>query len=210
MPDTPARVRRMARNKKKDPRLIIGIALMIASMIVGALAFTALSATTDIAVATRDIAEGDVLEPSDLRVVEVRVGEAQGKYISDLSTLPKGALATTRILEGEFLPRSAVGQPKESALRPVSINIDRQLSTSLSQGDVVEVWTTDADAEDSARALVERAVVRSVSEGGGLGMADTRVEILVNTSAVPAILDAMAADDSLYVIEVPGQYEVFE
>lgn len=202
------RVRRMARAKKKDPRLLIGIALMIASMLAGALAFSAASATTAVVAVTRDIAAGEVISTADLKVVEVNVGDAHGVYVSRAVDVPQGALAESSLSAGQLLPKGAVGQPNDSALRPVSIAIDQQLSTTLAQGDVVEVWRTKADNPKDTAAIVDRAVVRTLEQGGGLGMQETRVEVLVPASAVPKILEAMGSEDLLYVIEVPGKFEV--
>lgn len=209
MGETATTVRRARRNPRKDPRLIAGIALVIGSMIIGALAFTAISATTPVLVATTDIAEGDVLRASDFAVTEVRIGDATDAYVADASQINDGALASRRIGEGEFLAKSAVGQTEESALRPVSVPLDDSLAASLVPGARVELWRAGADDDFGPRAVVEQATVRAVVKGGGLGMQGARVEVLVPSEAVSEVISATSAGDPLYVIEVPGQFEVF-
>ena len=69
-----APVMRLRAPRWKDPRLIVGIVLVLASVLMGALLVSRLSATTSVLVARGPIAPGDPLESAALAPVEPRPG----------------------------------------------------------------------------------------------------------------------------------------
>ncbi len=207
-----APVMRLRRPRWRDPRLLVGIVLVLASVLLGALLVGRLSATTTVLVAASPIVPGDVIAEADLTEVELRLGEQEELYVGTLSAVPEGAVATTTIRSGELLPRSAVGQPADVPLRPVVIPVDRTVAESVTPGAQVELWHTADESADGApgqaRLLVEEAVVRRIDEGSSLGMRSMAVEVLVPVGDVAAVLEVLAQDERLDVIGVPGAHEV--
>ncbi|CAM3964981.1 SAF domain-containing protein [Helcobacillus massiliensis] len=210
----PVRAMRLRRPRARDPRLLTGIALVLISVLAGAGILTAATRTTTVLVATTDIAEGQKIDPSAFRQVEVSLGDSSSSYAVSADQIPAGALAATRIEQGELLPVSAIGQSEESTLRPIAVPIESGAAAGLQSGDVVEVWTA-ASAKEGAEAstkgahmLVDRAQVRSVSSGSSLSMQKATVEVLVPADSVAEVLEAIDRDDSMFAIEVLGGTEV--
>lgn len=199
---------RLRRPRWRDPRLLIGIVLVLVSVIAGMLLISRLSATTTVLVARGDVVVGDVLESDDFTTAELRLGEQVARYADSPDDIPDGAVATATVHAGELLPLSAIGQADGVQLRPVVVAVDSAVAASVGPGAQVELWTTPTAASTDARAtstlLVEDGVVRSVDEGSSLGMRSMTIEVLVPADDVPAVLEALAADDRLDVIAVPG------
>lgn len=198
---------RLRRPRWKDPRLIVGIVLVLASILGGALLASRLAATSTVLVARQDIVVGDVLEADALTTAELRLGEQQGMYASSRSQIPPGAVATRTIRAGELLPVEAIGQAEEISLRPVVIPVDSSVAASVAPGGRVELWSTPEGTGDEpirSQILVEDGVVRAVDAGSSLGMRSVTVEVLVPQDAVPAVLESLARGDRLDVIGVPG------
>ena len=79
-----APVMRLRRPRWKDPRLIIGIVLVVASVLMGALLVSRLSATTPVLVARGTIVPGEEIDPDQLTTVELRLGEQEAMYVLSL------------------------------------------------------------------------------------------------------------------------------
>ncbi|UYG15723.1 SAF domain-containing protein [Brachybacterium huguangmaarense] len=199
---------RLRRPRWRDPRLLIGIVLVLVSVIAGMLLLSRLSATTTVLVARGDVVVGDILEADDFTTAELRLGEQVARYADSPDDIPDGAVATATVHAGELLPLSAIGQADGVELRPVVVAVDSAVAASVGPGAQVELWTTPTGTSTDARAtstlLVEDGVVRSVDEGSSLGMRSMTIEVLVAADDVPAVLEALAADDRLDVIAVPG------
>ncbi len=199
---------RLRRPRWRDPRLLIGIVLVLVSVIAGMLLISRLSATTTVLVARGDVVVGDILEADDFTTAELRLGEQVARYADSPDDIPDGAVATATVHAGELLPLSAIGQADGVELRPVVVAVDSAVAASVGPGAQVELWTTPTGTSTDARAtstlLVEDGVVRSVDEGSSLGMRSMTIEVLVPADDVPAVLEALAADDRLDVIAVPG------
>ncbi len=199
---------RLRRPRWRDPRLLIGIVLVLVSVIAGMLLVSRLAATTTVLVARGDVVVGDVLESDDFTTAELRLGEQVARYADSPDDIPDGAVATATVHAGELLPLSAIGQADGVQLRPVVVAVDSAVAASVGPGAQVELWTTPTGTSTEARAtstlLVEDGVVRSVDEGSSLGMRSMTIEVLVPADDVPAVLEALAADDRLDVIAVPG------
>lgn len=207
-----APVMRLRRPRWRDPRLIVGIVLVVASVLMGALLVSRLSETTPVLIAKGPIAPGDPLDAETLTTVELRLGDQQELYVGSLDAVPEGAVAGRAVQAGEMLPVSAVGQPEDVALRPVVIPVDASVAESVVPGATVELWHTSPAPQDGgsgeARLLVEEAIVRRVDEGSSLGMRSMSVEVLVPQESVAEVLQVLAEEERLDVIGVPGAYGV--
>lgn len=207
-----APVMRLRRPRWKDPRLIVGIVLVVASVLMGSLVVSRLSETTPVLVARSPLVPGDPIRPDDLSSVEIRLGEQVGLYVGSVEAIPEGAVATRTIDAGELLPLSALGQPADVPLRPVVIPVDATVAESVAPGATVELWHTAPGPTQGDRAsasmLVPDAVVRRVDEGSSLGMRSTSVEVLVPSDDLAAVLEVLGEDGRLDVIGVPGAHGV--
>lgn len=208
MPDAavPAAMR-LRRPRWKDPRLVVGIALVLLSILLGAVLVSRLAETSTVYAAREDIVPGDVISGEDLVAVEVRLGEQEALYVGDLGQVPEGAVAQQTVRAGELLTVSAVGQGEQSPLRPVVLPVEESVAQSVAPGGRVELWRTREGLDGgpaTAELLVEDAVVRRVEEGSAIGMRSMAVEVLVPAQDVPLVLEALAEEARLDVIGVPG------
>lgn len=207
-----APVMRLRRPRWKDPRLIIGIVLVLASILMGALLVSRLSATTPVLVARGPIVPGDPLESADLTTVELRLGDHRDQYVGTLEAIPDGAVAAAPVQAGELVPVSAVGQSEDVPLRPVVIPVEATVAESVVPGASVELWHTSPSVADGgsgeAELLVPDALVRRIDEGSSLGMRSMSVEVLVPAESLAPVLEVLAQDERLDVIGVPGAHGV--
>lgn len=199
---------RLRRPSWKDPRLLVGILLVLVSVVGGALLVRHLSETTVVLVARTEIAPGEVVESADLEPVEVRLGDTAGVYLDSAAEVPEGSTALRSLGRGELVPREAIGQPQQNALRIVSIPTDAALSAAIGPNTVVEIWSTPTPGPQErtvpATRVVQHAVVRTVTDSGSLALGDRVVDVLVEEDAVPAVLEAVAADGSIALVPVPA------
>lgn len=208
-------VLRVRRPRWRDPRLLIGILLVTVSVLAGALLAARLAQTTTVYSLRTDMVPGDVITREDLVAVDVRLGDAAPLYVTDAAQIPDGATAAVPLRAGELLSSAAIAQPGDVALRPVTIPVDGAAATTIEAGHRVEVWRTHLtgsargqDGTAEAQLLYSGAIVRSVESGTGLAMTGTTVEILVPQEELPEILEAVAEQDRIDVIEMPGALEV--
>lgn len=203
---------RLRRPRWRDPRLIVGIVLVLVSVLMGSLLVSRLSATTPVLVASVPIVPGDPIRSDDLSTVELRLGEQDGLYIGATEAIPDGAVATRTIQAGELLPISALGQAADVPLRPVVIPVDATVAESVIPGADVELWHTASGDEQgdraSARMLVPDAIVRRIDEGSSLGMRSMAVEVLVPADDLADVLEVLGEDGRLDVIGIPGAHGV--
>lgn len=203
-----APVMRLRRPRWKDPRLVVGIVLVLASVLMGSLLVSRLAQTTPVLVARTALLPGEVLDAEDLTTVELRLGDQETLYLGSLEAVPEGAVLTQPVRAGELLPAAAVGQPDAVRLRPVVIPVDAAVAESVAPGATVELWHTPAteDGTGTAELLVEDAVVRRVDDGSSLAMRTMAVEVLVPRDDLAAVLEVLSREERLDVIGVPGAY----
>jgi hypothetical protein len=201
-------VMRLRRPRWKDPRLVIGIVLVVASVLMGALLVSRLAETTPVLVARAPIVPGDVLGTDVLTTVEMRLGEQGEHYVGSIDAIPEESIATRTIQAGELVPFSAVGQAADVPLRPVVIPVDSTVAESVAPGATVELWHTGPAGADgaagAAQMLVPDAIVRRIDEGNSLGMRSMAVEVLVPRDSLSGVLEVLSEDERLDVIGVPG------
>jgi hypothetical protein len=146
MTDMPT-ARRASAPGWRDPRLWFGVALVAASVLVGALVLGTSDDTVAVWAAADAMGPGHTLTADDLTVRRVGFADAADAelYLAADEQLPSGLHLLHGVAAGELVPRAAVGSDDTSALRqvPVSVASD-QVPGSVGEGDVVDVYLRPA------------------------------------------------------------------
>lgn len=142
MTDTPPATRASAPGWR-DPRLWIGIAIVAASVVAGALVLGSSDATVPVWAASDAMGTGHVLTADDLTVRRVSFAEASDRdlYFGADEQLPAHPRLVHGVGAGELLARAAVGTSDAVSLRqvPISVAAD-QVPTEVAVGARVDVY----------------------------------------------------------------------
>ncbi|WP_035254231.1 SAF domain-containing protein [Agrococcus lahaulensis] len=198
-----------ARRTWMDPRLVIGVALVLASL-AGVWLVVQQSARSDRAwAATRTLLPGETIAAGDVAPVDVRLPRSLDRYL-DSSAEPIGMVVASTVGEGEVLPVRAVGGADSGSRSAVVVELDGALPTAVRAGALVDVWAA-APADDGFEApavLVDEAIVVGVVEDDGiLASAGTQLELLVPSDATAALLEAIADEHALSVVPLAQPVE---
>lgn len=203
-------VRRVARPTWKDPRLLVGILIVLASC-VGVIALvSALDRTVPMYVAKADISLGEELTAEKLEVSNVKLDALAPRYVAASPDLVAGRRANALIRAGELIPSSALGLHDGTNRRPVSVNLPDALPAAIGAGSHVDVWVAPKDRAANAFAaptlLLPAAEVtyRAERSTGFGGTSGTVVELLVVDEKLADLLEAMANDARITVVFNPA------
>ena len=190
-----------------DPRFIIGIVLVAASVVGVSALVGAQNRTVQVYVARSTLVVGDTIQEDDLEVAGVRVPNAAAHYLTP-GTLPESGVVVRSIARGELVPVGAVRQSADVGLTSVVIKASGPLSASVDAGSVVDVWAAHAAADKDyspPEVLASNAVVVSVIESDALvtDRGAVSIELRVPVARVAAVLQAIADGQTLSV--VPGE-----
>ncbi|OSM44222.1 SAF domain-containing protein [Nesterenkonia sp. PF2B19] len=98
---------RLRRPSWKDPRLIVGVLLVVVSM-AGVVALVgSQDRTAPVYAADRTISVGEPVSAEDLRVVDVRLDDVSGQYLSADREPPADLQFVSVVEEGELVPARA-------------------------------------------------------------------------------------------------------
>lgn len=199
---------RAARPGWRDPRLWIGVALVAASVVVGARLVGGADDTIEVWAATADLAPGHPVVETDLTARRVRFDEDDaGRYLRVGHALPDGAVLARAVGAGELVPAAALGEAGGGLQEvPVWAPYDA-VPGDLGAGAVVDVWVTPRSGgpdEEGARLVLDDVlVVAAPRSGDGLGPSGNR-QVLVGVSpddadGVGRVL-AAAKDDRVVLV----------
>jgi len=190
--------RRMKRPSWLDLRLITGVALVLASVLTGAIVMSAADKRSPMWTLTRDVTAGTVLQAGDLRAVEVQLGAAAAHYLP-ASQAVVGRQVLHSIRAGQFLPRVEVDQPAQGV--SVTIPVRPENSPRISQGDRITAWVTTKRCRGAV--LLSGAAVQDVrsASAGAFGGGAT-IGLLVRLTGVEARRAVAALDLDGAVIRI--------
>lgn len=134
----------------KDTRLVVGVLLVLASIVLGGLAMSAMDDRVGIWAAKGDIVQGDRITEEDLVRVEAHLGEGSADYLRTQDGLPLEAVADRTLRKGELVPRSALVAPGSQEVRSVSVNVDPVTLTNIAKGQVVSVFAADEESSEGS------------------------------------------------------------
>jgi hypothetical protein len=198
-----------------DLRLVLGVLLVLGSVLLGARVIGAADATVPVWAAAGDLAAGTVLSADDLVVVDVRLDDAAGAYLS-ATTRPAGRPLSRAVGKGELLPRTALEAP--AALVQLALPVQAgYVPPGLARGRLVDVYALDTAASGASltagTAAATASGVTSVLSGapvdavsgrseGVLSTPTTTVQVVVSVPAAraPQVLAAIGGRPLVVVV----------
>lgn len=185
-----------------DVRFLIGVVLVLLS-VAGVWAVVASARSTSTAVvAERPLVPGQTLTESDVRAVDVGLGEAAPRYGAATRDMI-GQVVIRPIGAGELIPSAAL-ESSAPGTTTVVVRSAGEVPAAVAVGRTVDLWTTPTADRESApppRILVAGATVASVEESSSsLSGATPAIELVVPVFAVADVLAAQTSGDALAVV----------
>ena len=199
---------RLRRPSWRDPRLAIGVLLVVVSVVLGSWVVTSAQHTTPVYVAVSALLPGQELRTNQVNVAEVRLTEPEA-YLSATEPLPSGLVVVRTVGAGELVPLSALASAAALTERAVGIAVDGPLAATVQPGSLVDVWfTPDGGTQGPGEPtlLGEALTVAEVQTGGGAfsAVGDTVVHVFVPTEDLAPLLAALADKGDVRIVPVPG------
>lgn len=194
-----------ARAFARDPRLVVGIVLVVASIIGVVSLVAAADDSIEVYAAAAPLTPGDRVFDSDLIVRSVKLNEASEYYISRGDFPVDGFVATRPIGKGELIPASSLGSHSGLSLTSVVVSPQGGLAETVASGASVDVWAsaeTSHGGYGTPGVIVSGAIVVRLVEVDSIVTSSrgSALELLVPRSRVARLLEAMANGDVLSVI----------
>lgn len=208
-PPTPQRLRRP---RWMDARVIGGVLLLVASVVLGAKVIGSSSHTSPVWSASRDLAAGTVIDRGDLVAVEVNLGDSAAAYL-DASAPLTGRVLGAAVHAGELIPADAIGDPTAGRVVSIPVEPDR-MAPGVAHGSVIDLYLTDegsaAGGDDDATRLQQGGItVQSVvapSSGGlsGATFSKYQVALLLSPDDADRLVRALPGTSPLIVLRSDG------
>ncbi|OMH35173.1 hypothetical protein [Tersicoccus sp. Bi-70] len=201
---------RLRRPSWKDPRLLLGVLLVIASVAGVVALVTGLDRSTEVYTARADLTVGQPLRVEDLSVTRVRLGDAQAAYLAPGSLPADGAVVTRHVPRGEFVALSAVGRPDALKRKPVAITITEALPREAVAGARVDVWVAMPGSSPNSfqkpvRLLPGAEIAEVTTTTSALGASrQTILQVLVDDATMPQLLNALGNQARISVVWNPA------
>ena len=206
--------RRLRQPSWRDPRLLIGVLLVFASVAAGARVLSTADRTAPVYVARTTLPAGRALDRSDLSVARLRLTGSSARYLDAGRPVPSGLVLQRTVGAGELVPVAALAEAAALASRPVGIPLDGGVPAGIVPGGLVDIWSAESDsraagstATATPRRIATAVEVYHVGAAGQAGLAAGRaatVQVLVPEAQVPVVLAALADGASVSLLPLPG------
>ncbi|MFV0427436.1 MAG: SAF domain-containing protein [Beutenbergiaceae bacterium] len=195
----------------RDPRLGVGVLLVVASVALGSWVFARVDHSIEVYQARVTLSPGDVVLAADLAIVQARLDEVAGSYLQPDDDL-EGMVITRMIPAGDLVPVSALGRSSDIAVRPVQVPMSAGLQQSVQGGSIIDLWVALPDPEGGPGALLAPQPLVSAVEVSGVyedttmfaGPQEVLVQVLIPVADLAEVLAAQAGGGQLTVVPVPG------
>src|SRR5262249_18896853 len=126
-----------------DVRLVLGVALVLASVLLGAKLVSSARHSAPVVAARRDLAVGTVLSADDLAVVPARLpNSGRGVYATGPGDLV-GRRLSRPVSAGELVPLAALGNGATHTT--VTVPLGAAAAPDLHKGQRIELWVSVGD-----------------------------------------------------------------
>ncbi|WP_154605788.1 MULTISPECIES: hypothetical protein [Arthrobacter] len=193
----------------KDPRLFVGILLVLASVASVVALVGGADKSIPMYVAKDALTVGQPITEQSFEVVQVRLGEVDTKYLHPGISLQPNAVAVRMVPAGELVSRSSIGSTDALDRKPAPVTVGEPLPKEVVVGTSVDVWVALPDERNGYNEPVlmlpgaEVAALTAASTGLGSGKS-TQLMVLVTDQQMPKILGAVANKAKVSVVWNPG------
>lgn len=207
--DVDGRGARLAQPSWKDPRLLVGILLVLASVASVVALVGGADKTVPMFVARDTLVVGQPVNASSFDTIRVRLGDVDGKYFGPRDTFPEHAVAVRMVPRDELVSRSSIGATDALDRKPASVTVADPLPKEVLVGSHVDVWVALPDERNGFKEPelmlpgAEVAAVNSASMALGAGKS-TQLMVLVTDAQMPKFLGAIANKAKVSVVWNPG------
>ena len=192
------RPRRISTPRWFDLRLALGIVLVLAAVLVGAVVVSRAKHTDKELAVTRDLAAGTRLQTSDLRMIDVQLPDDvrhDAAYLSD----PNQAVGKTlnrSLRKGELVPAAVLAAATTATT--VSVPFAADAAPTLTRGQRIVVWLSSQACPSVV--LLPEVTVQDVhaSDSGGFSTSGTGQDVVVSVAPQLAqrVVAALAIQDA--------------
>ena len=203
---------RLRRPSWRDPRLLIGLALLMSSVAIGARLVSLADHTVPVYAARAALPTGTALSAEQVEVVHLRLTGTGAAYLDATRPLPADQVIVRTVGAGEVVPVAALAPAAQVRARPVGIPLDGVQPAGLARGGLVDLWASakrrDAvgggyEEPERIAGPVEVFDVQAPSSSLSAGRSGS-VQVLLPADALAPVLDALANQARLVVLPVPG------
>lgn len=178
--------RRSQRPGWLDTRLVLGVALVLGAVLLGATVVSHADQRTPVWAASHDVAAGTVLTAADLSPARVQLGGAARGYVPAREAVV-GRAVMRPLTAGELLPRGALTVPEGGIT--VTIPVRPENAPKLDRGERITVWIS---AKACRGVVVLSGVpVQDLRQSGGSSF---------GTSSAMGVVVSISAPDAQRVI----------
>lgn len=200
---------RLKKPSWKDPRLLLGIVLVLAST-AGVVALVgSADQTTEVFAVDEAIPLGTPVTAADFEVVPVRLGDVSASYLPAAEGIPENAVASSLLRKGELLSRADLGKADELDRKPVGLRIDDPLPAGTEAGSRVDVWVSLPDERNGFKEPKQILTAAEISELSidesvlGANRA-TQLLVLVEDEDLASLLSAQSNGAEIAVVLNPA------
>jgi hypothetical protein len=208
---------RLALPRWLDPKLLLGLLLVIVAMLLGARVFASADDTVAVYQVKSAMFTGDTLTADSVAVTRVHFSEGSvaGNYVSAAQALPTGQVVNHDLRAGEMLTQGSVSPKTQTPTVELSVPIstgDVALVTRNSRVDIIVVPNSVTGAAKAAPTKVlSNVLVTSVPGGSGGAFssgstAGSSITVRVNPSSQNGFdsvkLAASLHDSTVYIVKL--------
>ena len=186
-----------------EPRLVVGVLLVVVSVATGARIVAAADRSVQVWALDRDVAAGTVLTAEDVRPARVRLFDSTPLYLGTRQS-PTGRSVSRRLGRGELLPVAALRHPSPGVV--VAIPVRPENAPAVSRGQSVDVWAGTKDCRPER--VLAAAPVQEVRTDrvGALASSSGPLQVVVRVGAADAerLLVALGAEATIRLVLLDG------
>lgn len=193
-----------------DARLLIGVALVAASVVAVVALVGAADRRVTVYAAAEALAPGDRVAEGDLVERQVALDGAEEFYLRAGDIPADGFVVAQPVAAGQLVPLAAAGSADGVRATSVVLRLASPVSTVVETGTLVDVWAVPGSGpldDESAGAPVvlvpQATVVRVLEEESlitGAASAGSTIEVLVPRTRVARLLQAIADGDAISAV----------
>lgn len=149
-------------------------------------------------VATRDLAEGESLEPEDVEKVRVPLGSISSGYLQNLT---QKLVLSNSVAKGQLIPKRDLVS-KSGGLIPVRLNGLQPIPSAINVGDRVDIWAIgrNQSLESTPEPVAFNAIITLIESSNSMTQSSMNVEVRIGEEYLETLLGANDSNFQLFLI----------